>query len=66
MYSCVYQNNNNNNNNNMYSCKSLLLKKLTIEKKKKKNLLLCHVSYLIFNFVSSELLIVKIEKSKSN
>ena len=55
--------NNNNNNNNMYSCKSLLLKKLTIEKK---NLLLCHVSYLIFNFVSSELLIVKIEKSKSN
>ena len=63
MYSCVYQN--NNNNNNMYSCKSLLLKKLTIEKKKK-NLLLCHASYLIFNFVSSELLIVKIEKSKSN
>ena len=28
--------------------------------------LLCHVSYLIFNFVPNELLSVKIEESKSN
>ena len=30
------------------------------------NLNFCHMSYLIFNFLSSELLIVKIKKSKSN
>ena len=31
-----------------------------------KFLILCHVSYLILNFVSNELLSVKIENFKSN